>query len=720
MINPGIAATASLLVLTLTGSRSAAMEPLRPQRVTAPPVIDGKLDDEIWESAPRVEGFKMFSPDFGKEPSQRTTSMMAYDGDHLYFAFRCQDTRPNLIKAAMTQRDNFRADDWVCINLDTFNDQQSLYAFYVNPLGIQMDSRYAANQEDFSVDLVWESAGELTVDGYTVEVSLPLKSLRYASSNPVTMSVFFERYVSRTTEHASYPPMDPAKGYAFLTQMSPITYENLEHFALLEILPALTYGQKYSAASGPLSPSGQIRDLSLTAKYGITSDLTLDGTYNPDFSQIEADAGQVDVNLRYALYYPEKRPFFLEGSEIYTLAATQASELDPIRSLVHTRTIINPLMGAKLSGKLGPKSTLALMYALDELAPEEGVGTYAHIPIVRFKWALADDGHLGAIYTGRELERQSNRVLGVDGMVRLGPASMLEYHCTGSQTRLPGQGTAQTGHAVGAKYSYSDRDIDYAFTGKDIAEHFYAATGYVTRTGIRSVTGLLRPKLYPESTLLQRTDVELFSAQTFDRPSGLWETFNHLSVQQFLLGALTVKAKYSYSTEIFTGQRFKTGGFHILAGGQWTKQFYLSVLYRRVNAIYYDQEPFQGLSNRFTAELNYQPIENIESDLSVLYSDFTRESDSRKIYEYPIFRERLTYQVNRYLFFRAIVEYNRYRHQILTDFLASFTYVPGTVVYLGYGSLYQKEAWEETPWVYDGFTEVQRSFFFKMSYLWRV
>ncbi|TSA27115.1 MAG: hypothetical protein D4R68_06165 [Ignavibacteriales bacterium] len=701
-----------------------AQDNLKPFKTDKPPIIDGNLNDQLWKDALSVSGFKTFAPDFGKEGTERTIAYAAYDSENLYFAFRCYDRDPSKIKSSVSNRDNIRPDDWVCINLDSFNDQQSLYAFYVNPLGIQMDSRFASGQEDVSADFVWYSGGQKLSDGYSVEISIPLKSIRYSEGNPVTMSIFFERYISRFSEHDSYPELDPAKGFAFLTQMMPLVYYDLKHYTLFEVLPAFTYNQKYNLNAGQLEKNVNQGEISLTTKYGITSDLILDGTYNPDFSQIEADAGQVDVNLRYQLYFPEKRPFFLEGNEIYNIAATKSSEIDPLISLVHTRTIINPLTGIKLSGKVSSNNTIAFMFAVDRLSSDMTAlsGDYSYVPILRYKRSLSDDSYIGGVFTDREIKNSYDRVLGIDGMLRLTDASTLEWNAFYSSSKSNLLQEIQGGRALGLVYNYDSRNLFYSFTGKEISENFNAAAGYLTRTGIFALTGLVRPKIYPNSSFIQRIDLETFSAQTQDKPSSMWETYNYVSAQAFFLGSWNFKLKYSYATEIFLTGKFNTGGFQISFGSQFTKQFAVSLSYKRINSIYYSQNPYQGKSNRISAIMVYNLSENFESYSTFTFSDFYRDSDSQLIYEYPIFHERLTYQLNKYLFFRGIVEYNKYKRQLLTDFLVSFTYVPGTVIHLGYGSLYQRTEWNEFQNRYvdsNNFLEAQRGFFFKMSYLWR-
>jgi len=180
---------------------------------------------------------------------------------------------------------------------------------------------------------------------------------------------------------------------------------------------------------------------------------------------------------------------------------------------------------------------------------------------------------------------------------------------------------------------------------------------------------------------------------------------------------------YIYSTEVFLGQKFKTDGLQLAVGGLLSKRLRATLIYNTGNAIYYSAAPYQGSRNRVSASVIYQPTENIESNSSLIYSDFHRTSDGEKIYDYPIIREKLTYQLNRYLFFRGIVEYNKYRRRLLTDFLASFTYIPGTVAHIGYGSVYERIQWDTPSASYrnnDQFLESQRGFFLKVSYLWRL
>ncbi len=711
-----------LPLLLLTGMLSAAAQEtyqlLKPYYTAVPPVLDGVLNDPVWENAPQETGFKTYTPDYEIAMSEQTIVYYAYDRENLYFAFRCFDSEPHLVKTSVNSRDNIRPDDWICINLDTFNDHQSLYALYVNPLGIQGDSRFEGGVEDFSVDVVWYSTGRVDEEGYAVELKIPFKSIRFSHKDPVTMGVIFERFISRRTEAATYPPLSPDIGPNFLTQTRPLLFHDIKHYTLFEILPAVTYSRNRTREGGKLNSPKGVGDISLTAKYGITSHLIFDGTYNPDFSQVESDAGQVDFNLRYSLFFPEKRPFFLEGLEKFHFGGAQGG--DPLGAVVHTRNIVDPLTGFKLNGRLGEKNSLALIYAMDEL-PETAAEQFAHFGIIRYKRSLKQDGFIGGFYTGRERASGYNRVVGADGQIRLSPSGMLGFHLFQSATHGNSDGPARGGHAFCLDYLSSTRDWILMAGIQDISDDFQTETGYLTRTGLTRVrTGVLR-MFYPQSKVLQRIEPMVHSFHLVDRNSELYETFNSFDIRFILLRNTFFLAGGAYSNEIWLGKRFSTSRFRFTAASQITKKVNLNLSYYYKDKIRYIDDPYQGRGSDASFTIAFLPSEKLHLDASLVYSDFFRSIESVKEYDYLIFRSRNTYQVNKYLFFRAIAEYNSFRKEWMTDLLASFTYIPGTVIHIGYGSLYERyDVIEGEYRPVDRFLETKRGFFFKASFLWRL
>jgi hypothetical protein len=699
---------------------ASTLEPLMPLRTDTPPVIDGNLDDEVWERAPHVAGFKTWYPDFGKDMADDTEVYFAYDREHLYFAFRSFDSQPDKIKASVSARDKIHSDDWVCINLDSFHDHQSLYTFYVNPLGIQRDTKYAGGPgEDVGFDVVWYSAGKVDAQGYSVEVRIPFKSIRYRSSEPVEMGIIFERSVSRLSSRGTYPPLDPRRGADWLNQTHPIVYEDVEHYQLFELLPAVTHSRRSELEENDLVAAGDHTDLSLTAKYGITSDLILDGTLNPDFSQVEADAGQIDINLRAPLFFPETRPFFLEGIEYWNPGGP--TQDDPLRSVVHTRNIANPLGGVKLSGKITASDTVAALYSRDELSKWDDAGDDSDFAILRYKHAIKGDTYVGGFYTGREGSDGFNRVFGVDGLLRTSRSSTISYHALASRTAAGDLPRREDGHAVGAHYGLRNRSWDVEVTALDISEAFRTDVGYVNRTGVFRGRVDLGPRFYPSGGFIQRIDPSVLTEHTYDKQSGLWESFSQLQTRLVLPRSSRLSVSYNHSTEIFLAKEFDTTRLRLSGSSQITKALFVSGSYSRGGAIYFSEEPYQGDSRQVGASLRWQPTDKIDARADYTYSSFTRRSDGERIYDYTITRGRLTYQVNRHLFFRGIVEHNAFHDEILTDFLASFTYIPGTVIHLGYGSLYRKTEWRDgVHHPGDRFRESQRGLFFKASYLWRL
>ncbi len=684
----------------------------------ASPVIDGLLDDATWETTAKFENFKTLKPDYGKEPSQKTIAYMTYDSENIYFAFRCFDSEPDKIKTSVSSRDNMFQDDYVIIMLDTFNTMQDAYGFFINPEGIQGDAMMDSDGNgDDSFDMVWYSRGNIDDKGYTIECRVPLQSIRFPGKETITLRVSFFRQIVRSSELLSAPPTYANKG-SLLKQSQPVSVTGWKYKRVVEVLPALTHSTRLSTAQGKLQTDEKNTDFSLTGKVGLRSDLTLDGTYNPDFSQVEADAGQIDINLRYELFYPEKRPFFLEGNDIFQFAGNV--EEGPLGIVVHTRTIINPIFGLKMFGKLGRKSSLAAIYARDDL-PDDPIDAHPNFMICRYKFALKEDSYIGGFYTGKEYGHGFNRVVGADGRFRLTQASIADFHLFSAFTQRNGSSEISSDHALGLHYQYDTRKVLIDLGYQDISQNFQIDTGYVTRTGLRRFSAFAIYRFYPKSEFFQRIEPFYWSYHLYDTEYKTFETVNLFTLRFWLPRSTMFRIDTLFANEVFAGERFGRGGAGFQAQTQITKQVYLSLFFRRTGSIFYDpEEPYQGYGNRVGGYLQYQPMDKLSFILNLSYIDFFRDADNQKIYDYAIIRSRNTFQVNKYLFLRAILEYNSFRDRLTLDTLASFTYIPGTVIYTGYGSAFEKIEWDGLDYrESDSFHETKRGFFFKVSYLWR-
>jgi hypothetical protein len=679
------------------------------------PVLDGILNDEVWTKAGQVTGFKTFVPDFGQDIPYKTEAYWSHDQDNLYFAFKCYDD-PSLIKTSLAARDKIQYDDWVCINLDSFNDQQTLYGFYVNPNGIQMDSRFAGNRDDPAIDMVWYSAGMIDEDGYTVEVQIPFKSIRYAvKDGQVDMGVIFERKITRLTTQVTYPALEPEQGFNFLTQTMPIHFDKVKKNALLELLPAFTYGRSQADTEGVMMTDDQA-ELSITAKYGITSNLVLDATYNPDFSQVEADAVQMQVNQRFPVFFPEKRPFFQEGSENFSHAG--GSGRSEIRSIVNTRTIVNPLTAGKLTGRIGAKNTVSALGAIDEL----DTAYNANVGVFRYKRTLSQDSYVGGFWTGRTESQDANIVYGLDGQYRLGDATKVTGFAFNTYNRDGETGQSNSAGAVSGDFSYRNRNVSIGFGVVSVDEDFQSTVGYITRTGITKARAFYSPKYYPEKGAIKKIDLTAYYAITQDHPSQLFESSTFGRFEFTLPRNSEISLSGNKSSEIYESIKFDRSSVSISAESQLTKRVGLGGDFRMQRRTYYSGLE-QGYGKSLGAGFIIQASDNLNLEGEYSYSSLYSQETNENYFKVHIIRSRNTYQLNKYLFVRGIIQYNSLRNEITPNLLASFTYIPGTVVHFGYGSIFDRTEWAQEAGDYVDspyFNVRQQGIFFKASYLWRM
>ena len=503
------ALAATLLAPAVALGAAAPPPPADPVTVpaTAEPItVDGVLEEAAWERAARIPVAWQWAPTDTVAAPVETTCLVTYDRERLYVAFEARDPRPAEIRARFADRDVPFSDDVVGFMIDPFDDQRRAYQFRVNALGVQMDALLSDldGSEDWSFDVVWDSAGRLTADGYTVEVAIPFRQLRFPRQAGVqTWGFMALRDYPRSLRHRMRSvPTDPDRD-CLICQFQHLTgLADLSTGHNAEVTPTVTAAGRQERASfpdGPIESAGDEVEAGLSARWGVTPSLWLSGTVNPDFSQVEADAAQLDVNTRFALFFPEKRPFFLESADLF----------DGDLPLVFTRTVADPEAGLKLAGKEGAHA-FGAFFARDRLnnlilpgplgsdlvslADEVASG------VVRWRRDVGKSSTLGVLWTGREGTGYRNHVLGVDGVVRLGDSDQVRFHLVGSTTRYPGEVVA-AGQPVGAlegaglyaAYVHSDREWTWYAEGTDLAPELRADSGFLTRVGVRTLaTGVER------------------------------------------------------------------------------------------------------------------------------------------------------------------------------------------------------------------------------------
>lgn len=698
-----------------------------PDRVSERMTIDGELNEKVWSNPAIRKNFKTYMPVYGDDLSQETEVWAAYDSENLYFAFKCYETDPKKIKTSVCQRDKMFHDDWVGVELDSMANKQSCYEFYVNPSGIQGDVlNSAATGIDKAPDYVWESSAKITDDGYRVEMRIPLDSIRYKSGKEVRMGIIFLRNISRLGTGGIWPETHP--GQTEFNFMATIIYKNLESGLKLEVLPNFTYSRDEERESVDEWDKDTSKNLGVSVKYGITTSITAEATVKPDFSQVESDAFQVEVNRRYPVFYSEKRPFFMEGVDVFDFGVINQGMMV---AAVHTRHIVDPGWAAKLSGTAGKTSFTVL--AANDQAPgtawEEGVnpgeGKDAFWGIFGAKYNLGSDNSLGVLYSGRHFAGSKNNVAGADLQYRFFKNLRLSLSYLHSMTEREAE-SSRNGNGFNAMLQYLIPKLTVWAAYERYDGNFVMESAFLNRTDISRGLFYFGPNFYTKikgMTWLRRIQPYLKFSRLHDLGSGMDDTSWGLGVDMHftLWGFLNVE--YHHEKEAWQGQLFNPEYFSAFGDIQLFKWLTLQADYSCGNRIYYHpEEPALGTGYQAGFGFTLQANVNLNLNFEWVHSVLHEKTADETFYSVDIFNIRTTYQFNKYFFLRGAVRYDSYQDKVLTDFLASFTLIPGTVMHLGYGSLYERKEWLDNRWLpgTGPLQNMRNGLFFKVSYLWQI
>ncbi len=726
-------------------------------RIDEPVVVDGRLDEPAWSQATRLTGFSEYRPVDSQPASERTEVLIWYSPSALLIGIIAHDSEPGSVRATVADRDNLDRDDSVRIFLDTFNDRRRAFIFGVNPLGVQEDGvqsegafnagRMFGGTVDLSPDYQFDSKGARTPDGYVVEVRIPFKSLRYPGSGPQRWGINVLRKTQRTGREDTWT--DARRIASFLGQAG--TMEGLHEMqrgVVTEIQPFVT-----AASNGTRGDDGRFArtraDVSpgVNARFGFTN-LSLDATVNPDFSQVESDASQVTVNERFALYFAEKRPFFLEGIELFATP----------NQLVYTRRVVDPAAGGKITGKLGGTG-IAFLSAADDA----GDGR-AWVNIARVRQDLGHDSLAGVTYTDRTESGAFNRVLAADARIvfkRL-------YYVLG---QVGGSWTARDGDTLAspmwqAEFDRTARAWGFNYRLVGFGRSFETQSGFVPRNNMVEFHAMNRLTYYGQRGSL----LENFT--TFVGPTRVWtyagfgrqgaiEGDDMANATAQLRGGWTIGVRAArdfvhFDPAMYEGYGLVQPDGTVAAfvtpsgvsnwGGTYTvttpvfQQFNakVEVLYGGT-AIF--AEASDGHETRVTGTLGLRPNRSVRVEASLVASRLGRDRDGASFARTTIPRLKLEYQPRRSLFFRLIAEYRSERVAALEDprtgaplsvgggiagpirsdglrmdWLVSFEPSPGTVAFFGYGSSLARDRERyEAP----GLRRTADGFFVKLAYLFR-
>jgi len=452
-----------------------------------------------------LKDFYQVQPGDNIAPSKPTEVMLGHDAKFIYIAFHCYD-EPDKVRANIAKRDNVWNDDYVGILFDTFNDRRKAYEFDFNPLGVQADGTWTDNNEDFNPDYVFESKGVITSDGWTVEIAIPFKSLRYVAGKDKLWGAHFWRRIKRFNNELDMWMPISRDNSSWLAQEGHLTgLEGISAERTLELIPSVTVSETArrvatlssgQVAAGMLDPGRLVNepiklDLGLTGKYTITPNVTLDFALNPDFAQVESDQLVVKANQRFPIFYPEKRPFFLEGIDIFQ---TQIQA-------VHTRTIVDPDFATKLTGKVG-RNTFGLLVASDNApgnftdeerltADPRQIGKNANVGVLRLKHDIGNkDSFIGFLGTYRRFVDQYNELGGFDSKLRINKTTTFSAQVLVTHSRnnffFPDEGGSfdrkENGFIYSTDYNMSGRHFGYDYSTVGRTRYYRSDVGFNRRT----------------------------------------------------------------------------------------------------------------------------------------------------------------------------------------------------------------------------------------------
>jgi len=449
---------------------------VRPVRVSEPPRIDGRLDEQWWADIEPVTDLRQYEPDNGASSTERTEVYIAYDDEFLYFGVRAFDREPDRIVARQFERDsNLDADDSISIGIDSLNDNRTAFAFQTNVLGTQRDLEMTeALAFNMAWDTIWYSAGNIDELGYTIEIAIPFFALRFPPADEIEMGVIVERIIRRKNEKANWPDLSRDYGFASVSQYATMAgFEGIKRGVALELKP---YGL------GGYSEVPEVRewdaDAGLDVKWGITSDLTADLTANPDFAQVESDALQINLT-RFSLFFPERRDFFLERADLFAFGLPRDAEVFFSRRIgIRGHEEIPIIAGARTYGLVGSTNVGVMTMqtsSVDEIPSE-------NFTVARVKQNVFGRSYVGGIVTARNGDvTREDTTMGGDFQFLFGVNSRVQGSV--AHSKRPGVDTDNWFANISASQRYDLYDWLVQYT--DIGEQFRPGIGFIRRPNQR-------------------------------------------------------------------------------------------------------------------------------------------------------------------------------------------------------------------------------------------
>jgi hypothetical protein len=762
---PQFITSAALIILSLAPGRlfaaPASFGQVNIPRVSRPPTLEAFLEmkpSPEWEGKlAKVDRFLQRTPSDGQPVSQRTEAYLGYDSKNLYAVFICFDNEPQKIRARLSHREDIFDDDIVELMLDTFHDHRRAYVFFSNPLGVQADAIWTEEQGfDTSFDTVFDSQARLTDQGFVAMLTIPFRSLRFSSNDPQTWGIMLDRDIRRNNE-SSFWPQNSSRIQGRLNQeadalglenISPGHNVQLIPYGILRSFRGLDLRDSAHPAFTQADVAGRI---GLDAKVVLKDKFVLDATANPDFSQVESDDPQVTVNQRFEVFFPEKRPFFLENASYFQT---------PI-NLVFTRRIADPKWGVRLTGKDGPWTVGTLV--ADDASPGESVaqddplfGKHAHFAIGRISRDIGKQSSLGVMYTDREIDGYFNRVGGIDGRFKLPANWTASFQGVVSSTRCSDTsdssctfGNYLAGPAAEVVINRDGRKLNYMLDYSDRSDGFRTSSGFDPQPDIRNLYQRMDYRFRPEGKHLVSWGPTFEIYQTFDHEGNEINSGYFISTSAEFLGQTSATVLYGPESELLRprdfsvlsqNQQYQRHTFEVQLDTSYYRPVSFHLDYRVGSRVNYDppanEIPFLAGRSSITSTLTIRPNKSLRVDNTYLLFRLHNRLDSVGSFNDHIWRSKWNYQFDRKLSFRFIGEYStvlanpgftslQTSKNFNADVLMTYLVHPSTAIYAGYNSNVENllsplaadsdgNLLRGTRFINDG-----RNFFVKASYLFR-
>jgi hypothetical protein len=734
-------------------------------RIDTPPTLSDfegmQPTARVASSMLKVTGFIAREPADGAEPTQNTDVYLAYDNHNLYAVFLCWDKEPEKIRARTTRREDIFSDDSAEIMIDTFNDARRGYTFAANPLGIQWDALWtegsigSGRPADFSgfddsFDTVWRSEGRLTGQGYIVLMAIPFKSLRFSNADEQQWRIILNRSIPRTNENLFWPRITNRIQGRFNQAATATGLDHISPGRNIQLIPyGLLRGFRDIDQRDPANPFFESRtlqpEIGLDAKFILHDSFVLDATINPDFSQIESDQPQITVNQRFEVFFPEKRPFFLENSNFFT---------SPI-NLIFTRRIAHPEFGLRLTGKSGPWAVGVL--ASDDRAPGEVLpptdphsGERATFTVARVSRDILDQSTIGATFTDREFGGGYNRVGGLDANLKLNQNWRVQGQAVTSSTVDVVAGTHSAGPGYKVDLERSGRKFNLQSLYVDYSPGFVTETGFVNRVDVREQSINASYYFRPEGKFLISYGPTLQQFNIWDHRGTALDYFfypgfrvdmarsTYINFHPFGYDDVRLRPLDYAALPRVTAYPQPFWGFE--AGTSWFKELDFTAFFVSGKGVNYDplagQVPTLGHEDQGNFTLTFHARGRLRVDNAYLI-EHIRDPRLSAVTNH-IVRSKWNYQFTRALSARLILQYNSvlsnpaisslpHTKNFNTDFLITYLIHPGTAIYVGYNSdvanlnrnLDVDPATSFIQTSRNGYINDGRQFFVKASYLFR-